>query len=708
MLFPSEVTMKASRKFALRHLAFVVGLVALVGSAVAYVRVQHALQSSVRLEQVLAKNVGRIMTLDETLTMSARMASSAKDPNYEIRYNDHVGELDALIKETFGLVPDAEVEAAVASTDAANLRLVDMETRSFELNKAGRHAEALSLLESPEYKTDKGVYAAGMAKAFSRLTELTATSTADAEQSAGLLRVATLASLLLVIGAWAAEQRKQRKQAAEYAAQLEITVAQRTEQLAQRNRSMRLVFDTVQQGLISVDLDGCMAPERSAIVSTWLGATATRATLSAYVGSQDVEFANWFELGLAQLREGELPIEVCLGQMPKRLQLGARSIAVTYEPIITDGKCESLLVVMSDISVELERQRVEAEHRDLVQVLERVGRDRVGVINFLAEADAIVARACQVAEGSSEASSYSSLTRGVHTLKGITAQFGVSTVADVCHQLEDRLRDGVEPTARDRELLATTWSNLRERIRLFVGDQSANHLEVSRKDYEAALDMVRRRASHDELATTLLGWELDPVQARLERLGDYGQALAERLGKPAPHIVCEANGLRVNNANWAPLWAACVHLVRNAVDHGLEHAEQRSSAAKPVHGQLTLSAARDGQFIVVRFADDGRGVQWHRLAQKAADLGLSFETDAQQVEALFHDGLSGSETVTDVSGRGLGMAAVREQVTRRNGSVKVLSEVGRGTTVELRIPVTPSPVAYGRAAGTLLSASMIA
>lgn len=693
--------MKTFRKFALRHLAFALGLVALVASAVAYVRVQHALQTSVRLEQVLAKNVGRIMTLDETLTMSARMASSAKDPGYEVRYNNHVGELDTLIKETLGLVADVEVEAAVASTDAANLRLVDMETRSFELNKAGRHSDALTLLESPEYKTDKGAYAAGMAKAFSRLAQLTAASTADAEQSAGLLRVATLASLLLVIGAWAAEQRKQRKQAAEYAAQLEVTVAQRTEQLAQRNRSMRLVFDAVQQGLIGVDLDGCMSPERSAIVNTWLGATSSRATLSAYVGSQDVEFANWFELGLEQLREGVLPIDVCLGQMPKRLQLGARSIAVTYEPMMTAGKCEGLLVVMSDISAALERQRVEAEYRDLVQVLERIGRDRVGVVNFLAEADAIVAQTC-----SGAASSYSALTRGVHTLKGITAQFGVSTVADVCHQLEDRLRDGVEPTARDRDLLATTWSNLRERIRTFVGDQSASHLEVSRKDYQAALDLVRRRASHDELATTLLGWELDPVQARLEQLGDYAQALAARLGKPAPHIVCEANGLRVNNANWAPLWAACVHLVRNAVDHGLEQAEQRSSAAKPVHGQLTLSVAHEGQVIVVRFADDGRGVQWGQLSQKAADLGLPFETDAQKLEALFHDGVSSSEAVTDVSGRGLGMAAVREQVMRRGGSIAVLSQAGHGTTVELRIPVTHSAVVNGRGAGMPSSVPM--
>jgi two-component system chemotaxis sensor kinase CheA len=677
--------MNKSRKIAARHLAFIVGLVALVVSAATYVKVQHTLQSSVRLEHLLAKNVGRIMTLDEVLTMSARMASSAKDDSYETRYNEHVGELDTLIKSTLGLVPDEQVTRAVSTTDKANLRLVELETQSFQLNKAGRYADALALLEGIEYKTNKAEYAAGMTRAFTRLAELTADSTAATERLATLLRVATLLSLLLVVGAWTTEQRVQRKQTAQYATRLEATVAERTSELAQRNRVMRLVLDTVQQGLIGVDLAGTMAGERSAIVDTWFGSVPSQTKLADQVCGYDAEFANWFDLGLQQLREGMLPIEVCIGQMPKRLQLAQRSIAVSYEPIVSDGQCEGLLVVMSDITLELERQRIEAEQRDLIQVLEHIARDRTGFFNYLAEADSIVAEVT-----SSPATAQAPVGRLIHTLKGITAQFGMTSVAEVCHLLEDRLRDNTTLSSRDHELLATTWRNLRERIRTMVGDRSYSHIEVARKDYMSAIELVERHASYEQIATALQSWDLDPIQARLERLGEYGRELAVRLGKPAPEVVCTGSDLRVDNAAWAPLWAACVHLIRNAVDHGLESPAERSQVLKAARGRLTLSAARDGHAIVLRFSDDGRGVQWSQLGDEARRRGLPFESEAQKVEALFQDGVSTAEAVTEVSGRGLGLAAVREQVQLRGGSMKVLSRDVQGTTVEIRIPVVHS------------------
>jgi two-component system chemotaxis sensor kinase CheA len=677
--------MNKSRKFALRHLAFICGLVALVISAAAYVKVQHTLQSSVRLEHVLAKNVGRIMTLDEVLTMSARMASSAKDDSYEARYKGHVDELDHLIKSTLSLVPDEQVTLAVSTTDKANLRLVELETQSFQLNKEGRHAEALTLLEGLEYKTNKAEYAAGMARAFSRLAELTADSTAAAERLATLLRLATLVSLLLVVGAWATEQRVQRKQAAQYATRLEVTVAERTSELAQRNRSMRLVLDTVQQGLIGVDLAGTMAGECSAIVQTWLGSVSSQMKLSDQVRAYDAEFANWFELGLEQLREGTLPVEVCIGQMPKRLQLAERSLAVDYEPILANDQCEGFLVVMSDITVELKRERIEAEQRDMIQVLEHIAKDRTGFFNFLTEADSLVAEVNR-----SRLQPQGSLTRVVHTLKGITAQFGMASVAEICHSLEDRLRENVELSSRDHDLLIVTWKNLRDRIRTMVGDRSHSHVEVARKDYQSAIELVERRAGYEQIAALLQSWELDPIQARLERLGEYGQELAARLGKPAPEVVCNGGDLRVDNAAWAPLWAACVHLIRNAVDHGLEAPAERSQALKSARGRLTLSATRDEQALVLTFSDDGRGVQWNQLGDKARHRGLPFETDAQKVEALFQDGVSTSEGVTEISGRGLGLAAVREQVQLRGGTMRVLSRELQGTTVELRIPLARS------------------
>jgi len=136
------------------------------------------------------------------------------------------------------------------------------------------------------------------------------------------------------------------------------------------------------------------------------------------------------------------------------------------------------------------------------------------------------------------------------------------------------------------------------------------------------------------------------------------------------------------------------HLVRNAVDHGIESPEDRKAAGKPAVGVLTLRAYHAGGQVVVEVADDGKGVDPDRVAAKAVERGLC---TAEQVavmgvpellQLLFLPGFSMAEVVTKVSGRGVGMDVVRTKIEAIGGTVEVDSAVGRGTTWRLRIPLT--------------------
>src|SRR5688572_21367827 len=131
-----------------RQVLFLTGLACLLLSAGGYIWVQTPLRDSIALERKLAVNVGRILTLDERLTMSARMSAATRDPIYQERYNANIDLQDSLIAETIALVPDDEVVSAVKSTEDANQKLGEMEVRSFELTNEGKHEEALSLLMS--------------------------------------------------------------------------------------------------------------------------------------------------------------------------------------------------------------------------------------------------------------------------------------------------------------------------------------------------------------------------------------------------------------------------------------------------------------------------------------------------------------------------------------------------------------------------------
>ncbi|MFB6086878.1 MAG: ATP-binding protein, partial [Haloarculaceae archaeon] len=137
-----------------------------------------------------------------------------------------------------------------------------------------------------------------------------------------------------------------------------------------------------------------------------------------------------------------------------------------------------------------------------------------------------------------------------------------------------------------------------------------------------------------------------------------------------------------------------MHVLRNAVDHGIEPPEVREEKGKPREGQIRLWAARERDHVTITVEDDGGGLDVDRLREKAIEQGVRDETelaamdDSEIYDLIFHPGFSTSEEVTDVSGRGVGMDVVRSTVTRLDGSVSVDSEPDEGTAVTLRLPVS--------------------
>jgi two-component system chemotaxis sensor kinase CheA len=136
-----------------------------------------------------------------------------------------------------------------------------------------------------------------------------------------------------------------------------------------------------------------------------------------------------------------------------------------------------------------------------------------------------------------------------------------------------------------------------------------------------------------------------------------------------------------------------VHLLRNAVDHGLELPEQRLAAGKPATGELTLSAVRDRSAVLIRVSDDGRGLDRGKVLRRAmaaglVDAGKQELSDDELMRLISRPGFSTAERVTDISGRGVGIDAVMARVRSLGGSVEMRSVPGEGTTVTVRLPLT--------------------
>ncbi len=214
---------------------------------------------------------------------------------------------------------------------------------------------------------------------------------------------------------------------------------------------------------------------------------------------------------------------------------------------------------------------------------------------------------------------------------------------------------------------------------------------------EAAGGLSRATDGLEALVRRIRTTPVDAVFMRFPRMiRDLADALGKRL-----ELVITGEGTELDRAVVDRLAEPLLHLLRNAVDHGLEAPAERASAGKRTVGRLHLSARREGGDVVVEVRDDGRGMDPDALRRAAARKGLgdlaalAALTDSQACDLVFLPGFTTAPRATEVSGRGVGMDAVRAAVTELGGEISIASAPGAGCAVEIRIPSAPLPAPPG-------------
>jgi two-component system chemotaxis sensor kinase CheA len=366
-------------------------------------------------------------------------------------------------------------------------------------------------------------------------------------------------------------------------------------------------------------------------------------------------------------------LELTLDQMPKRFSVAERTYDVLYTPVGSAEKLEKLLVIFNDVTEQLARERAEREQKELMAIFQRILIDRTGVEEFLAEAKKLVTSLETEEEPVVQ-------WRVVHTLKGNSAMYGLGSLAELAHQIETQM---AESDARlndaQRAELSRAWQDAISRVQELLGGLRKDRLEVERRELFAVMERVRAGTPVNELLRELETWLDDPVERRLEQLGRQASSLARRLGKTEPEVIIQAGGVRVGGPEWSSYWSAMVHAVRNAVDHGLEPAAARSAAGKSAAGRITLGARRSANELVIWLEDDGRGIDWDKVRVAAARSARPNKTHEDLVDALFTDGFTMRQQVSEISGRGVGLAALRQAVHELHGAIAVESTLGHGT-----------------------------
>ncbi len=194
-----------------------------------------------------------------------------------------------------------------------------------------------------------------------------------------------------------------------------------------------------------------------------------------------------------------------------------------------------------------------------------------------------------------------------------------------------------------------------------------------------------------EIQESLMRTRLVPFSRLLPRLQRIVRQTASTLNRPTELIVNNTEG-ELDRSILEKLVAPFEHMLRNAIDHGIEDREQRLQAKKPETGHIALDIGRQGTDIVVTFSDDGKGIDVNRIKDKAIQTGLMTKEqklDHEEIlQFIFHPGFSTAAQVTQISGRGVGLDVVQSDIKALGGHVSVNSVLGKGTTFTIRVPTT--------------------
>jgi two-component system, chemotaxis family, sensor kinase CheA len=551
----------------------------------------------------------------------------------------------------------------------------------------------------------------------------TAASVADAHASrrqayalSGLLVASAIVSGSLV--AWWVIRNNLRmvRVIAEQNATLERRVEDRTAQLARKTGDINAMLQNMKLGVCTIIEGNRIHPEysRHLVELTQREVLAGEPLIECLFGDSD--------FGADQKDQLDAALAAIVGADPMMFDFNAhllvremrlagaagdvRIVQLDWNPIVgADGQVEKLLLILQDVTALRALEHQSGEQRVQLEVIASVLKvPEPKFIEFVTTARASLAacRAAMAGDARPDEAALTQLFRHVHTVKGNARTCGFGLIADAAHAAEqgydhlrkdpaaawDRARALAELEAVDAAVTryaATSEDTLGRRSRpadamdargVFLSPAQLGELQAAVSDAIRATQSpdASGAATMSRVASLVGSLGLPPLRRVVAEAMAGAPALAAELGKTAPAFEVLGTAMALRPAFARTLRDCLMHVVRNAIDHGIEPPDERARCGKSAQPLLRFRCERDGGGGRLSIADDGRGLALDRLREKGRACGLIDEgaPAAAVAELIFHSGLSTATAVTQVSGRGVGMDAVRSFLREHGGDARIV------------------------------------
>lgn len=476
-----------------------------------------------------------------------------------------------------------------------------------------------------------------------------------------------LAASLLIIGAAIYWNRRLAK----FNAKISALQKETREALYQ----VATLLNNSTNGFLSFGKNLLVDKEYSTECERMLGMDISGKPISSLLCGHDADLGHKLEANLLRILECEddFKSEILISLLPKTYKIGALTLAAKYKPL-ENG---SMMLVLTDITEELALGEQIAKEQSKLRFVVGVFREKEDVQNLIGDFRLFLSSKNK--EG---------LNKSVHTFKGLFSQFDFYFLPKELHELENSLSNKTVLDELDVQTLEKALEADMQTLHEIAGFDVLGTKEklCINKEELNRLESNLETLSLQDIKTSLQHFRYRPFRELLGQYPGYTLTLAKRAGKRIKDFKIEGGDFAVDPDRYAAFCKSLVHLFRNAVDHGIEDRDTREEQGKDEEAKIGCAISENDGFITVSVSDDGAGIDTDRLIEKAQQKGITVPQNPLML--IFEENLSSKESVTEVSGRGIGLGAVKYELDKLGGEIIITSKQGEGSSFVFKIPIS--------------------
>src|SRR6056297_697499 len=495
--------------------------------------------------------------------------------------------------------------------------------------------------------------------------------------------------------------------------ELDRKVEERTYELNKTTVALKTLLDNTEEGFLTFSDSLIIDPEYSLQCETMFGKKISNRSISAILGDEKPETMEFLDKVFSKILYEHKPyaIDMYISLLPETITVSGKTIQLNYKLIDTDSEGRKIMVILHDISEKVELKNEIENERNILKMVIKVLNSREDYLELIRDFRDFTMNGMQQICNSqlSNEDKIAEIFRMIHTYKGSFSNFDTINAVVSLHAFETVLTD--------KRKVLTQYDNI-ELMNFF---SSYDYNSWIRKDIDIIRDLLgsdffsmEQKLSIDpdriyelenKIAESELGEEGREFLIDLKRLRytsftellsyykNYTSQLAQRMGKFINPVIIEGEDIPVDRDLYKSLIRALTHLFRNSIYHGIENPEERARKGKSEYGQIKVEVKEKDEKILLVIHDDGRGINVNAVVETALEKGFLEKHQAERMNEheklnlVLRDRLSTSKNVSDISGRGVGLSALKQELEKFHGTIEIQTQSGHGTTFKLMIPI---------------------